>query len=137
MNKDDTNSINELGQEIQILIGKGLLNKAEKMITRLPLELVAIKFNVGGFYIDIGVRKSDKKMVNRGIDLIKEVSSLNLSQQIKIPTSEIFYNLANGYSSLFSIEVSKNNVRPILPFDNLNESKKYFIEAIKYIETSI
>ena len=137
MNKDDINSINELGQEIQILIGKGLLNKAEKMITRLPLESASIKFNVGGFYIDIGVRKSDKKMVNKGIDLIKEVYNLNLSQQMEIPKSEIYYNLANGYSSLFSIDVSRNNVRVILPFDYLNKAKKYYLEAIKHIDENV
>ena len=86
-----------------------------------------IKFNKVGFLIDIGFGLKNSKIVKEGIvtgeKLLKDSSYKNQK-------TNLYYNCANGYMSLYHLEYKKD-AEQIVDNENLQNAKRDFREAIK------
>jgi len=115
---------------ISELINKGdyqkALNRLGDLETNNPKNKT-IKFNKVGFLIDIGFGLKNSKIVKEGIitgeKLLKDSSYKNQK-------TDLYYNCANGYMSLYHLECKKD-VEQIVDNENLQNAKRDFREAIK------
>ncbi len=87
-----------------------------------------IKFNKVGFLIDIGFGLKDSETVKEGIILGEKLIRSPAFENYK---ANLYYNIANGYMSLYQLGYERNKIEQILDNKNLQNAKCYFREAIK------
>ena len=130
MNMEKEHKIAQESYSISELINKGdyqkALNRLGDLETNNPKNKT-IKFNKVGFLIDIGFGLKNSKIVKEGIitgeKLLKDSSYKNQK-------TDLYYNCANGYMSLYHLECKKD-VEQIVDNENLQNAKRDFREAIK------
>jgi len=115
---------------IDVLINKGKCQKAldhlQDLEVKNPKNKI-IEFSKVGLLIDIGEGLENSQIVKKGISLGEEILKNPDFEKYK---SKLYYNIANGYMSLFLLEY-KNKIEQIVDNENLQRAKSYFREAIK------
>ena len=125
----------KIAQEIDAiseLINSGDYQKALKCFHDLETnnpKINTLKFNKVGFLIDIGFGLKNSKIVKEGIvtgeKLLKDSSHKNQK-------TNLYYNCANGYTSLYHLEYDRErNAKQIVDNENLQNAKRNFREALK------
>ena len=90
-----------------------------------------LQFNKLGFLVDIGFGLNDQNIIRQGLDIGEQ----NLKNQKDTKySSNIHYNLANGYLSLYGLAERKTGIEAILQSENLQKAKLHFREALKFCE---
>jgi hypothetical protein len=90
-----------------------------------------LQFNKLGFLVDIGFGLNDQNIIRQGLDIGEQ----NLKNQKDTKyNSNIHYNLANGYLSLYGLAERKTGIEAIPQSENLQKAKLYFREALKLCE---
>ncbi len=89
-----------------------------------------IYFYTSGLLIDIGFYLSDENMIKDAVDSLKHGMS-KLSRRNELAPSA-FYNLGNGYSTLFSFKRQRNEYAALFKKTDLESAKKYYLKALLY-----
>lgn len=124
MTDDETQTQNAM-LTISKLVGDGKYTEALKSIDNFENtnpNNAALKYNKPGFLIDIGFGLKDEALVQTGIQLGE--NNLKDNQYKRYRTS-IYYNLANGYLSLYGLVERSRGLKIIPQSDNLQKAKKY------------
>lgn len=116
---------------ISDLINKGEHQEALDYFRDLEIKNVknrTIKSIKVGFLIDIGFALKDSQVLKEGI-----ISGEKLlrSPAFKNHEAHLYYNIANGYVSLYKLEYERNKIEQIIDNENLENAKCYFRKAIK------
>jgi len=132
--QQSSNKLNQLVNYISTLINDGKYDKAlkemEKFERRNPNDQ-NLKINKVGFLIDIGFNLNNLDLVKRGLKIGEE--TLN-SQTANKDKASIYYNLANGYFSLFTLSESKSGIETIPQSRNLQKAKSCYRNAIELFD---
>jgi len=124
-------SITEEMKAISALINQDKFKEALERIKSYEAQNPndrALQFNKLGFLVDIGFGLKDQKIIQQGLD----VGEQNLKNQKDTNyQSNIRYNLANGYLSLYGLVERKIGIETIPQSDNLQKAKFHFREALK------
>jgi len=118
-------------KDISSLITQGKFKEALKRIESYEKQYPGDKFihiNKLGFLVDIGLGLHDPKIVQQGLDIGERF--LTSSKNIRYE-SDIHYNLANGYFSLFELSERGTGIEAYPRSANLQKAKFHFREAIK------
>ena len=126
-------TINELINEAYQRIEIGEIEKALKIlfiIEQLEINEIDKACISSGLYIDIGFIQKNYKLINEGIRLLEEhLEVLALREELR---QSVFYNLGNGYMSLYNLNKLDN---PYYGFMNksteLNKAMKYYKESLE------
>lgn len=87
-----------------------------------------LQFNKLNFFVDIGFGLNDQNIIRQGLNIGEQ----NLkNQKYTKYHSNIHYNLANGYLSLYELTEKKIGVEVIPQSKNLQKAKLHFREALK------
>ena len=106
---------------------KEALKRIESYETQNPNNKT-LQFNKLGFLVDIGFGLDDQKIIRQGLDIGEQ--NLKNQQDTKYK-SNIHYNLANGYLSLYGLAERKIGIETIPQSENLQKAKLHFREALK------
>jgi len=116
---------------IDVLINKGKCQKAldhlQDLEVKNPKNKI-IEFSKVGLLIDIGEGLENSQIVKKGISLGEEILKNPDFEKYK---SKLYYNIANGYMVLHSLESKSIGIEQIVDNENLQRAKSYFREAIK------
>lgn len=86
-------------------------------------------------FIDAGFELEKSGTIRKGVEFLEGLLSNPEELKAKKFLAETFYNLANGYSSIFQLrEKRRSLVKPANDTD-LRRAKKYFREAIRTLST--
>lgn len=117
--KNQIEKINEIYEEASVNFEKNDLDQVSKLIQELEkYDIINSKVCLSCLYIDLGAVKKDEKLIMDGINLIEN----NFDEMMKIITlSSLYFNLANGYSTYYSLTKNKlfNNENIIIKTKNL------------------
>jgi len=124
--------INDTFEQISNLINIGEYSIALKLLyefeSKYPKD-VQIFFNKVGFLIDIGQGLRDINLVKSGIELGEKILTTNTSEAYN---TNLYYNLANGYSALYSLDYNTEEpFKYLLGNEYLQRSKNYLRNALK------
>jgi tetratricopeptide (TPR) repeat protein len=90
-----------------------------------------LQFNKLGFLVDIGFGLNDQNIIRQGLGIGEQ----NLKNQKDTKySSNIHYNLANGYLSLYGLAERKTGIETIPQSENLQKAKLHFRESLKLCE---
>mgnify|MGYP001028239029 CR=1 FL=1 len=106
----------------------GALNLTRKMQGLGPHYFVS--YITSGLLIDIGSALGEEKVVNEGVESLKK--DLEEIIQNKKIASTAYYNLANGYHSLFNFKYRKDRYVKCFKETELNQAKIYYRKALEY-----
>lgn len=129
--------IQEISREIKSisdLINESKYQEALQRISTFEKQYPnnkTLEFNKLGFFVDIGFGLKDGKIIKEGIDIGEE--NLKNIQKIEYKTN-ICYNLANGYFSLYSLSERKNGIESVPQSENLQKAKSHFRNSIKFCD---
>ena len=131
------NKEHEMVQEIYAisnLINKGEYQKAIDSLLNLETknpENRTINFNKVGLLIDIGCGLKDFDIVKKGVVAGEKLLKDSSYEDYKVT---LYYNIANGYMSLYQLEYDKErDVERIVDNENLQNAKRKFREALKEV----
>jgi len=68
--------------------------------------------------IDVGYQLNKPSVLREGIRLFEEIINKTVSQGTMLSLSSVLYNIANGYSSLYSLRKAKRRAYPVPPDDD-------------------
>lgn len=127
-------------KNISLLIKQGLFKESLERIKLYEEQYQGdktIQINKIGFFVDIGLGMGDKNMVQDGLDIGERY--LATSKNVKYQ-SDIHYNLANGYLTLFVLSERGVGIEAYPLSDNLQKAKSHFREALRlhdYCDSSV
>lgn len=129
-NKTNQNIAKEM-KNISSLINQDEFQKALERIKsyeRQNPDDKTLQFNKLGFLVDIGFGLKDQNIVKQGLDIGEQ----NLkSQKDNSYKTNIHYNLANGYLSLYGLTERSLGFEAIPQSENLQKAKLHFRKALK------
>ncbi|WP_405267796.1 hypothetical protein [Methanobrevibacter sp.] len=124
--KNQIEKINKLYEKAYEDLENNNLNQVSKFVQDLEkYDVINSKVCLSCLYIDLGAVKGDEKLIIKGISLIEN----NFDKMMKIITlSSLYFNLANGYSTYYSLTKNKlfNNENIII------KTKKLYKKAFEH-----
>lgn len=118
-------------KKISLLVKQGLFKESLESIKLYEEQYQGdktIEINKLGFLVDIGLGLGDKKMVRDGLDIGERYLATYKKAKYQ---SDIHYNLANGYLTLFGLSERGEGIEAYPLSDNLQKAKSHFREALK------
>ena len=106
----------------------GALNLAYK-IRSLGSDYL-VSYTASGLLIDIGVGLVDEKIVKEGIKLLERDFETIVHDNKYAPTA--YYNLANGYYSVFQFKMKRDPYVAFLKESELDQARAYYRKALEY-----
>lgn len=104
------------------------------------LEITRIMQSLGSDYhmsyvasallIDIGSALGEQQITKEGIELLEKDLEVIVQHEKRAPSA--YYNLANGYYSLFSVELRENLNTACFRSTELDKAKFYFKKVLEY-----
>lgn len=112
------------------LLDEGKFVEAVKLAESIPHSPFS-----AGIFVDGGFALGDAGKVKKGIKIFEGLLLIKESKS-KFSKSSIMYNVANGYSSLYSLKLIKR--KPVIPpnDDDLRKAKKFYSQAIENLGNS-
>ena len=126
-------TINELINEAYQRIEMGEIEESLKIlfnIEQLEINEVDKAYLSSGLYIDIGYIKKNYNLINKGIKLLeKHLEVLKLRGELY---QSVFYNLGNGYISLYNLNKLDNSYYGFMnKSTELNKAMEYYKESLE------
>lgn len=107
---------------------KDALNLTRKIQRYGPHYFVS--YNSSGLLIDLGTALGKENLVKEGVESLKK--DLEEITQNKKFASAAYYNLANGYHSLFKFKYKKDRHYACFKKTELNQAKNYYLKSLEY-----
>ena len=89
-----------------------------------------VSYTVSGLLIDIGVGLCNEEVVKEGVELLQKDLETIISHNEYPPSA--YYNLANGYGSLFNFKTTRDPYVACFNKTELNQAKVYYRKALRY-----
>jgi len=123
-------------KHISSLINQGEFREALKRIrgceAQDPYD-ATLQFNKPGFLVDIGRGLGDQDLLGQAVD----IEERNLEDhKFAEHESDIHYDLANGYASLYELAERKLRTEGIPKSANLQKAKEHFRDALRLCDES-
>ena len=127
----------ELVLTVSNLINAGQYSKALSLFQRIEKRFpknIYVQFSRHAFYIDLGLGIEGPSLVWKGI---KSGTKLLKNENFIPSQGSIHYNIANGYSALYTLEKKQDTSKGTDPdYENLKQAKKHFRLAVEKIQPS-
>lgn len=129
----DFNKYNKLVDLVEDKLDKGKYAEALSLtlkLCKMGKDNPLIITNSCAFLINIGTCTSDNKLIKRAIREIEE----NLEELLRVQESAsyVYYNLANGYYSLFKSKVQINPLTAYFSYTDLNKARDLYLKALDH-----
>jgi len=135
-------SIEEKINRASIAIDNNDLNLAKELIDQIEQDILSFEknfytiqliANLGGLMIDYGSSVDNFGIIEKGTRFIKEIFSIFPEDKLSVSH---FYNLANGYSAMRSIQQPKTYLKGVVSKYYVN-AKKAYRKALDLVATKV
>lgn len=89
-----------------------------------------IEFNKLALLVDTGYGLKDEKIIQEGLDVGEKCLKANKYEKHQ---ADLHYNLANGYTALFTLTERDKGIERIPQSENLQKAKSHFRKAVQYM----
>ncbi len=127
----DTKKLNELLKQAEEKYASGDFKEAYRLALKMS-ELgkdPLISYYMGGLLFDIGWSLQDEEIVKKTVEnLEKDLGELLKRKDI---APSVYYNLANGYATLYNFKRSKDPIACYLVTSELYKVREYLLKAVE------
>ena len=128
----DTDRINKFAQQAINKMDAGDFEGALKLTWEIKSmgPHYVVFYTASGLLIDIGAALGKEELIKQGVNLI--LKDLKQIVQDEGLASSAYYNLANGYMSLFSFKKMRNPHAACFKVTELDKAKAYYRKALEH-----
>ncbi len=122
----------ELRDEANKVIYLGDIEKAVDIINMIKAigPSPGVSYIASGLLIDLGYINHDASIIEEGVNILKSDIANIIKDHGYAPSA--FYNLGNGYSSLYSLKAREERISLLFKKSELDEAIKYYAKALEY-----
>ena len=114
---------------------QALIDEGKYIDSIKEVEKISFDGFKAAIYIDAGKELDDIQKVRKGTKIFVHILE-NQEEDYPIPLSQIYYNAANGFDSLYKLRKKAGKTDPPPNDIDLRKAKKYYREAINLINLS-